>query len=233
VRVALLTTETAHHAFFARELADRDRLDAIVVEKEQPVPRFPTRHALEDDRDAYERDVLLGDSGLRLAEIADTRELGSVNNAEHFLRSAAVDVAVVFGTTRLSDRVAQSATTACLNLHGGNPEEYRGLDTHLWAVYHRDFENLVTTIHHVDSGIDTGDIVHCAPLRLERGLGLHQLRSLNTKLCLELTLQALSELEAGSVPRRAQRRRGRYYSFMPAVLKDECVEKFATHVATL
>lgn len=232
MRVALLTTGTTHHAYFAWKLATSADLAAIVVETRSPVPRFETHHPFEDERDEYERDVLLTGFDGQFADLAETHTVDSVNDAEPVLRRLAPDLVLVFGTTRLSSELIDMAGTACLNLHGGNPEEYRGLDTHLWTIYHRDFDNLMTTLHHADAGLDTGDIVHLDRLALEH-LGIHQLRAVNTKLCLALTLRTLRELETGSAPRRAQRKHGRYYSFMPAVLKDECVEKFAAHVATL
>ncbi len=121
-----------------------------------------------------------------------------------------------------------------LNLHGGNPEHYRGLDTHLWAIYHNDFDNLVSTLHSVDSGIDTGDIIFQSQIRLEPGTRIHHLRSLNTLICTDLSLTALSLIESGvGLPSRRQLQRGRYYSFMPAVLKEVCVRAFDRHVARL
>ena len=28
-------------------------------------------------------------------------------------------------------------------------QKYRGLDSHYWSIYHKDFESLVTTLHRV------------------------------------------------------------------------------------
>jgi methionyl-tRNA formyltransferase len=150
------------------------------------------------------------------------------------LESVAPEVLLVFGTGRLRPEVFARARVACLNLHGGNPEHYRGLDSHLWAIYHGDWDNLVSTLHHVDPELDTGDIVAQSQIRLDRTSRLPELRAANTQACLDLSLLALESLAArGRVPARRQVQRGRYYSFMPAVLKEECARKFARHVATL
>ena len=45
------------------------------------------------------------------------------------------------------------------NLHGGDPEKYRGLDSHYWSIYHNDFKSLITTLHKVRPILDTGEIV--------------------------------------------------------------------------
>ena len=123
---------------------------------------------------------------------------------------------------------------ACLNLHGGNPERYRGLDTHLWSIYHNDFGDLVTTLHHVDADLDTGDIVFQSKLKVEAGTRLHQLRAINTKVCVNLFLVALGAFQSiGWLPSREQVSHGRYYSYMPAVLKEECIRKFNRYVTGL
>ena len=121
-----------------------------------------------------------------------------------------------------------------VNLHGGNPEEYRGLDSHLWAIYHGDFDNLITVLHMVDSGLDTGDIVEREKLELVYGADIRVLRKINTEACLRLTLKALKNFEKNNqFNSKPQLRFGRYYSFMPSVLKDSCVTKFLRYTNNL
>ena len=65
-------------------------------------------------------------------------------------------------------------------------------------------------------------------------MALHELRQVNTEICVRLTLDALAGfVRVGRFVGQAQRRLGRYYSFMPAVLKDLCVERFARHTSAL
>lgn len=234
MRVALLTTDTTHHAYFAWKFAEQRPLTAIVVETRAPTARFPTGHPFERLRDAYEREVLLAGFDGALGDIAPVTEVESANDSETSLRRLGVDVVLVFGTGKLLPRIIDAPGVACLNLHGGNPEEYRGLDTHLWAIYHNDFDNLVTTLHWVDEALDTGDLVASERLELHRGMEIHTLRSANAEVCVRLCLDALDGYERDGVfPAREQQRRGRYYSFMPAVLKDVCVTNFRRHVALL
>ena len=232
MRVALLTTDTSHHAYFAWKLAERFPLAATVLETDPIVPPFEVAHPFEGRRDVYEREHLAGFTG-PLAELAQVHETSRVAEAEGFLRALSPDAAIVFGTRIVPPNVT-AIPGVCLNLHGGNPEQYRGLDTHLWAIYHGDFPNLVTTLHFADEGLDTGAIVAQTGVPLHREMELHELGVANTQACVELTGLALAALEAhGRVPARPQLQRGRYYSFMPAVLKERCVERFALHTAGL
>ncbi len=233
MRVAVLTTETTHHAYYVWKLASAFPLAGVIVEKRVLHPPFETFHPFEAERDAYEREVLLSGFGGSIGDVAPLREVEDANHAQAHLRELDVDIAFVFGTGLLLPETI-GAAPLCLNLHGGDPEAYRGLDTHLWAIYHRDFGALVTALHHVDPRLDRGDLVETLPIPLTRGMQLHELRAANTRVCVELSLWALNELRrSGRLARRPQTRVGRYYSFMPSVLKELCVANFRRHTDAL
>jgi methionyl-tRNA formyltransferase len=236
VRTVLLTTDTPHHLYWAWCLQEAVGLTGIVVETGLPTFPFETAHPFERERDNYETAELLSGAPTSLSAVAPVIQTPNINLADviqeiHKLRA---DVIIVFGTGLLQPTVAAIPAFACLNLHGGNPEAYRGLDSHLWAVYHRDFANLVTTLHFVSPELDTGDVVFSTTLRTTPGMQLHQLRAVNTRACVEMSLLALTALARGlALPRRSQQARGRYYSAMPSVLKHQCVQRFARYAAGL
>jgi methionyl-tRNA formyltransferase len=236
MHVQLLTTDTLHHRYFAERLHAAGYLDSIIIETNCYKPLFPTRHSFEERRDAYEHEILLAGADFQFADLAPTFELPCLNEpkAHETMVRIQADVVLVFGTGILSPEVAALPRVACLNLHGGNPEDYRGLDSHLWAIYHRDFNNLVTTLHYVSPQLDTGDVVFASSLLIPPLSELHQLRSINTRACVDLSLGAITLLNSGqSLPRRKQVRLGRYYSAMPTAIKEECFVKFARYTATL
>lgn len=236
MNIVLLTTETAHHAYFAWQVAAQFPFKRIFVETCAAEPPFETAHPFERDVAAFERETLLKDGPAQLRDVCDVTLVRSMNDIESIrsLKREAPDVILSFGTGRLDPYVINAAQVAALNLHGGPPEDYRGLDTHLWAIYHGDFDNLVTTLHFLDEGLDTGDIVFQDGIPLDKGMPLYRLRARNTEICVKLSLLALQCLSAGRpLPRRRQLRRGRYYSFMPADLKNICVERFKKHTDSL
>ena len=234
MRIVLVTSETVHHAYFARRIAEAHGLCAIVVQTRAAEPEFEVAHPYEPQRDAFEREALLGGEAMSLADVAEVTAVRSVNDAVPRLRELAPDVILVFGAGRLMPSAIAVASTACLSLHEGDPERYRGLDSHLWAVYHRDFGSLVTTLNHVDPVLDVGDVVDRAPIPVARGMELYELRAASARVCVELTGATLAAIDRGKVvARRQQTAIGRFYSFMPAALKELCVDRFRRYTAWL
>ena len=211
--ITALTTDTVHHRYWAWRLAEAGLLEHVVLERRRAVAPFATHHPFEDERDRYEAEVLAAPAW---AELAPVTEVESVDES-----APGAGLGVVFGTGRIGPALIAAYGGRLLNLHGGDPEAYRGLDTHLWAVYHGDFGALVTTLHAVDAELDTGAIVARAAIPLPEEL--FQLRAANTEVCVALTL-ALSQEDPIASP---QRERGRYYSFMPSVLKDVCLRRWS------
>ena len=236
MNLAILTTQTPHHAFFVREVAAQFAPSRVYCETVVRKASFETRHPFEDGREEYENKTWFGGAGCRISDLAATEMVSSVNDA-NFAKSLAglsPDVVIVFGTGRISSTGLKVLPPLTLNLHGGDPERYRGLDSHLWSIYHRDFSGLVTTLHRMTPELDDGDIVSQADIPLFSGMEIHELRRFNTDVCVRLTLAALRAIAAtGDVPSRRQRWPGRYYSYMPTPLKELCRQRFAKYTARL
>ena len=144
------------------------------------------------------------------------------------------EAVVLFGTGIVREPLILRFGDRLFNLHGGDPERYRGLDTHLWAIYHSDFEALVTCLHRVASQLDTGDIVQEGALALRSGMELHELRAENTRVCVNLVGALLATMEKGlEVATRSQKQKGRYYSAMPVEMKQLCLKRFQKYTSKI
>jgi hypothetical protein len=90
---------------------------------------------------------------------------------------------------------------------------------------------LITTLHFASLPVDTGRIVLQGELSLSGCTSLHQLRAINTDVCVKLSLSLFYLLDRfGTVCSRPQRTKGRYYSAMPEALKEVCVKKLKRHL---
>ena len=74
------------------------------------------------------------------------------------LKQTQPELVVVLGTSILKEPVL-AAVRWFVNLHVGITPLYRGSHGQFWAVLNRDFDNIGTTLHFVDKGIDTGAIL--------------------------------------------------------------------------
>ena len=66
---------------------------------------------------------------------------------------------IVNGTRIIADRVLESAGCPVVNMHAGITPRYRGVHGGYWALADLHPEWVGTTVHLVDSGIDTGGIL--------------------------------------------------------------------------
>ncbi len=199
-------------------------------------PGSPVAVQFNDDLDCWELPVLSGGAEVHFDQCAPTIEVGSANDPAsiELLRGARLDVVVVFGTGRLGPPVIEVCPEGMVNLHGGDPEAYRGLDSHLWAIHDGAFESLVTTLHRVNARLDDGEVISQRGVRLTRGMRLHELRSRNTEVCVDLVRETLRTFrDRGGLRSRPQSRRGLYYSFMPAALKERCRTQFERYTEAL
>ena len=83
----------------------------------------------------------------------------NINDSIEHLDQLEYDIVFVNGTRILSKELLSKISVPIINIHVGITPKYRGIHGGFWAVKNNDLENFGVTIHHVDSGIDTGEII--------------------------------------------------------------------------
>jgi len=76
------------------------------------------------------------------------------------------DLIFVNGTRIISKKIIESINVKMINIHVGITPKYRGVHGGYWAIYNDDLENFGTTVHYIDSGIDTGSIIAQATTKI-------------------------------------------------------------------
>ncbi|MFM6924365.1 MAG: formyl transferase [Ferruginibacter sp.] len=69
------------------------------------------------------------------------------------------DIIIVNGTRIISKKILQSTHALFVNMHVGITPNYRGSHGGYWAIHNNDAAHFGTTIHLIDTGIDTGAII--------------------------------------------------------------------------
>lgn len=234
LRVLILTTEMPHHIHFVQELVDAGHDVSVICEEQMPVAGGWVEGPEAARRD-YEQVHWFHNRPPRLSDLCPTKVAVSVNSEEALalLKQATSDVAISFGTRWIKDDALRLLPPQRWNLHGGDPQKYRGLDSQLWALYHNDCESLVTTIHSLAPELDAGEIIAGSRINVASAPELHMLRAANTDIAIQLVTGSLAYLEAvGAVPRVPQATVGRYYSALPEVLWERCTRNYAAAVSS-
>jgi folate-dependent phosphoribosylglycinamide formyltransferase PurN len=94
-------------------------------------------------------------------ELSKLQNISSVNDLECIiaLKEINPDIVLVNGTRIISSKVLDSIPALFINTHVGITPQYRGVHGAYWALIANDKKNCGVTIHQVDKGIDTGDII--------------------------------------------------------------------------
>ena len=82
------------------------------------------------------------------------------------LLSLEADLGIVLGTRVLRRDIFSVPRLGCINLHKGHVPDYRGLPPGFWELYDG-AESAGITVHFVDSGLDTGDVIATSEIPIE------------------------------------------------------------------
>ena len=236
MKIFILTTKTTHHIYFVKKIATYYDIHTTILETKPVIPLFDTFHSFENDREIYEREELLREKDPSFKKYSKTIEFNNINckGCVEFISKHRPDIIIVFGTGIIKEAIIEKCSEGIINLHGGDPQFYRGLDSHLWAIYHKEFSYLKVCLHKVNKRIDDGEIIELRTIIIKKDLELFMLRSENTRLCIKATLSALKKYEEVDYFQSFdQKSKGRYYSFMPSVLKEICLKNFNQYLRSL
>lgn len=93
----------------------------------------------------------------------------SVNAPETrtLLQRLAPDVVVLSGTRIVKANILQAIGAPVLNIHAGITPDYRGVHGGYWALHSEKPQDFGATLHLVDPGVDTGDVLEYARTSIE------------------------------------------------------------------
>lgn len=233
-KILILSTDAAHHRYFINFLLQNGiSLEGCYFETTSVKPPFETGPLFEDTEKEFEMENFFRrvpfELNLEATNVQDINNEASIAK----IKCSKADFGIVFGTRRLSPELISAFRDGLINVHRGMSEEYRGLDSDLWAIYHGDYGNIGVTIHKVAVDLDVGDIVYQQAMPLVKNMKVYQIRYYTTLISSELALRATLDYLEGCLKSRPQTKRGRYYSFMPLVLKNIVANKFEKYCEKL
>ncbi len=147
------------------------------------------------------------------------------------LRAENPDLLALTGADIVPASVLAVPRIGTINAHYGLLPAYRGMNVTEWSVYHG--APVGVTVHLVDPGIDTGDILEREEIAIEPGETFETLRAKHQSVAGRLLLKAALALRDGVAERTPQRpEEGRQYYRMHPELRRIAEARLAARAAT-
>jgi folate-dependent phosphoribosylglycinamide formyltransferase PurN len=108
---------------------------------------------------------------------------------EQILKDLQTDIIVLGQTGIIRKNIIDSANKGVLNAHPGILPEYRGIDCLKWAVLNNDLSKIGCSVHWVDTGVDTGNIISTRQYKIKSNYSFEALDC-------DIYLQGINELIA-------------------------------------
>jgi methionyl-tRNA formyltransferase len=84
-------------------------------------------------------------------------------------------------------------------MHAGITPKYRGTHGAYWALYNNDMENAGVTIHLVDEGVDTGNIIYQSSVPITEKDNFVTYPTLQTCVGVDYEIKAIKDIIDGSL----------------------------------
>ncbi|MGH1479302.1 MAG: formyl transferase [Geminicoccales bacterium] len=107
----------------------------------------------------------------RVPDLCTFIEVPDVNSDEcrQVLRSTSPKVVIVVGTRIIKPQTLECIGAPFINYHPGLTPKYRGMNGAYWTLAQGDCDNLAVTVHLVDPGVDTGEIIYQDKVEMPAG----------------------------------------------------------------
>ena len=112
-----------------------------------------------------------------------------------FIQKENPDLIIVHGTSIISAGTLSKINCPIINFHIGITPQYRGLHGGYWALFNRDEKNFGSTVHYVDSGIDSGEILAQKKISISKRDNFYTYQILQTVHCLDCFDEAIKRIK--------------------------------------
>lgn len=138
----------------------------------------------------------MNDSAIPQEKILEVRSINEGTVAQK-LTEMQPDLIVVNGTRIISKKILSSVNCHFINTHAGITPMYRGVHGGYWAMLKNDARNCGVTVHLIDTGVDTGDVVYQSVIKPDKhdSFVTYPLKQLATGL--PLLVKAINDSHTG------------------------------------
>lgn len=218
----LIGTDTPHRRFLINKLIDIGfNLTSCIFSKSTVIPKFDVSSPWKKFEENELLDLYLAETRGDLDRLKTTLYPTSLDINQPGVKKEIdkADFVITSGADLITGEIFDSISNKSMNVHMGIAEEYRGLDSNLWAWYHRDYKNIGVSLHKLDRKLDTGHLFKVGYIDIYNDTKIWKLRYEEVSLSVKLISQTLIDIQNNKLRPNKQIKVGRYYSFMPKALK--------------
>lgn len=222
-KIVLLATEGASTRYLYHKLAPLFDIQRVIIENKLPIKKIIRRKIKTHGYvttlgqlafQALVPKVLQRVSRWRIKEITTSFQLSndpippeiispveSVNQPDTLLliQEHQPDLIVVNGTRIISKKIIDAVHCPMLNIHAGITPKYRGVHGGYWALWNNDPQLCGVTVHFIDAGVDTGQIIAQQTLSPTKKDNFFTYPILQHAKGIELLIQAIHEIQNGNL----------------------------------
>ena len=166
MRIVILTSNGLRHKFLANSLASHAD-DALIISECKPndskdITEIDNHFRL---RNETEKSFFPKNDFFMAKTLPIIYKEVNLDYVYQVIKNFEPDIMVIFGSSIVREPLLSLLSTdRIINLHLGLSPYYRGSGTNFWPFVNNELKYLGSTILHLDSGIDTGDIIcHIRP----------------------------------------------------------------------
>ena len=136
----------------------------------------------------------------------DVIQVDDLNNAtvEKCLSEINIDLIVFTGGGLIRENIFNVAGQGVLNCHMGVLPEYRGMDVPEWAILENNPHKVGFTVHFMDKGVDTGDILKVFTIMPQKDETVKQLRERFEPLMVKGFVETIVDILDAKIVRKKQ-----------------------------
>lgn len=156
------------------------------------------------------------------------KRVAAINGQEActWVAQLAPDIGIALGAPILKPVLFSLPRLGTINLHKGRLPHYRGMPPGFWEL-HNGETSVGVTVHRVDAGLDTGDILLESSVPIDRFSTLRGLKTKLDRVGVELVSEAVGRILDGSAVFRPQPQGGKTNTRPPLAMESDLARRLA------
>jgi len=146
---------------------------------------------------------------------------------EEVLKNISPDIIVLAQTGIIRKQIIDTAKIGVLNIHPAVLPYYKGIDCYKWAIVNNEQSKIGSTVHWVNTGVDTGNIIKIKKYSIGKSENKQMIEKNLDILCISNLIETIKEFDAHGIQIGIEQdsKEGKQYYKMPVKLEREVRRK--------